>query len=284
MSFEDYLAGLGHQPGTVKKYPRIGKSYRQWLRSWDITESEIRYEDLLSYLEALEKRGLSPKSRHQHMTGLRHYYAYLVKQGKTESNPALGLHIKSRRLLPNNLLDQEELASLYQSYVEAHPQTGHLMNRAILGLIIYQAVKSGELLRIKPSHIKLTALKATVYIPATPRTIARTLSLEACQVVDLQVLVHTRKQEPYLFEGLQKGTRRITQRLFRLYQALRVINSKVQHGEQLRQSRISHWVKHHNLRQVQVWAGHRYVSSTERYQQTDTGELAEQLKLFHPRS
>lgn len=45
---------------------------------------------------------------------------------------------------------------------------------------------------------------------------------------------------------------------------------------------ITNWLKHYNLRQVQVLAGHRYISSTERYLEDDLESLHEIVNNFHP--
>ncbi|MDF1573072.1 MAG: hypothetical protein P1P82_15795 [Bacteroidales bacterium] len=53
-------------------------------------------------------------------------------------------------------------------------------------------------------------------------------------------------------------------------------------AKQIRSSVITHWLKHYNLRQVQYMAGHKYVSSTERYQQNNLDKLQGQLEKYHP--
>jgi hypothetical protein len=42
------------------------------------------------------------------------------------------------------------------------------------------------------------------------------------------------------------------------------------------------WLKTYNLRQVQYIAGHKYVSSTERYQANNLENLQNKLEKFHP--
>src|SRR5690606_29950053 len=63
---------------------------------------------------------------------------------------------------------------------------------------------------------------------------------------------------------------------------LKRINHKVTNSNQLRASVITNWLKQYNLRQVQVLAGHRYISSTERYLQDDLESLHEIVNNFHP--
>ena len=52
--------------------------------------------------------------------------------------------------------------------------------------------------------------------------------------------------------------------------------------KQLRASRLALWLRRYGLREVQHMAGHRYVSSTERYQATDLRRLQASLVKHHP--
>jgi site-specific recombinase XerD len=63
---------------------------------------------------------------------------------------------------------------------------------------------------------------------------------------------------------------------------LRRLNPRVINAAQLRSSVIAHWLKGSNLRQVQYMAGHKYVSSTQRYQLTTLDDLKSELQKHHP--
>ncbi len=65
-------------------------------------------------------------------------------------------------------------------------------------------------------------------------------------------------------------------------QALRRLNTKYKNTVQLRQSVITEWLKKKELRTVQYMAGHKYVSSTERYQTSNLEDLKEALNKHHP--
>jgi len=45
---------------------------------------------------------------------------------------------------------------------------------------------------------------------------------------------------------------------------------------------IRHWLKQFNLRQVQYFAGHRFVSSTEAYLVNNTEDLQKDIDEFYP--
>ena len=51
----------------------------------------------------------------------------------------------------------------------------------------------------------------------------------------------------------------------------------------IRQSVIANLLKqNHDLRVVQVFAGHKYPSATERYKQTNVEALQTALQIYHP--
>lgn len=78
------------------------------------------------------------------------------------------------------------------------------------------------------------------------------------------------------------GCENIKNSLYHFNQALRKLNPKYKNAAQLRQSVITEWLKEKDLRTVQYMAGHRYVSSTERYQTTNLEDLKEALNKHHP--
>ena len=65
---------------------------------------------------------------------------------------------------------------------------------------------------------------------------------------------------------------------------LQQLNPKIINANQIRSSVITSWLQRYHLRQVQYMAGHRYVSSTERYQVLNTDDLQNELQKHHPMS
>jgi integrase/recombinase XerD len=76
--------------------------------------------------------------------------------------------------------------------------------------------------------------------------------------------------------------RNINNRIQYMLKQLRQLNPKVINPKQIRSSVITHWLKQNNLRQVQYMVGHRYVSSTERYQANNLDDLQNELQHHHP--
>jgi integrase/recombinase XerD len=69
-----------------------------------------------------------------------------------------------------------------------------------------------------------------------------------------------------------------------MFRAIQKTNPEILHSKQIRASTITYWLKNHNLRQVQYMAGHKYVSSTERYQLNNLDNLQRKLEKYHPLS
>lgn len=56
---------------------------------------------------------------------------------------------------------------------------------------------------------------------------------------------------------------------------------RIQDSQPLRASIIVKWLNPYNLRQVQYMTGHRFVSSAEKYKQSDLEDLKEAINKFH---
>jgi len=69
-----------------------------------------------------------------------------------------------------------------------------------------------------------------------------------------------------------------------LFKQVRERQPELLHPKQIRTSVITHWLKEHNLRQVQYMAGHKHVSSMERCQMGNLAGLQSKLEKFHPLS
>ncbi|HLZ16958.1 MAG TPA: hypothetical protein VKQ08_07955, partial [Cyclobacteriaceae bacterium] len=114
------------------------------------------------------------------------------------------------------------------------------------------------------------------------------LQLESHQIMDLneyltqlrpQILEKSGQKTNRLFVSIEGGFKL---RLDVPMRQLRKQNPKVENADQLRASVIVKWLKQYNLRQVQYLAGHRFISSTEAYQQSDMEGLTEEVNQFHP--
>jgi integrase/recombinase XerD len=127
-----------------------------------------------------------------------------------------------------------------------------------------------------------------IKIRGTKRTSERLLNLNASQAVALQQYLNENKfKEGKLFtEPRKKQTSvlNINNRIQYMFRQLKQLNPKVTNAKQIHSSVITHWLGQNNLHQVQYMAGHKYVSSTQRYQVSNLDDLKNELQHHNPMS
>ncbi|HTN06660.1 tyrosine-type recombinase/integrase [Agriterribacter sp.] len=283
MTFTAYLQQKQYSKATVSRYTEGVENFLTWLHGEDIKPETFTYTELLDFMRYCQTKGISKRSVHNILCMVRHYCNYLTGEGKRTDNPAAGVFIKGLiRKLPTNLLSIEELEELYKQYsVQLNVDSS---KKIMLGLMIYQGVTVGEIMRLQRHHFKLKDGK--VFINGTKRTNERLLNLQAVQITELQSYLNANKfREGALFrEQIKKpvSESNINNRLQYMFKQLKQLNPKVINAKQIRGSVITAWLRKNHLRQVQYMAGHKYVSSTMRYQANNLDDLKSELGQHHP--
>lgn len=283
MNFIQYLQNKKYSVVTVDRYSIYIKRFLTWLVDEELKAEEFIYTDLLEFMRYCQQRGVTKSTVHNILCIVRHYCNYLIHEGKRTDNPAAGVFIKGLvRKLPTNLLSMEEMEELYKQYsLQLHVDAS---KKIMFGLMVYQGITVSELMRLEAVHIRLKDGK--IFIKGTKRTNERLLNLNANQIVELQQYISKNKfKEGFLFIEKVKepiSERNINNRLQYMFKQLRQLNPRTLNPKQLRSSVITFWLRQNNLRQVQYMAGHKYVSSTERYQVNNLDDLQNELKEHHP--
>ena len=283
MTFTDYLKQKQHSGSTISTYSKYLDYFTAWLQQEQLSADIITYTELLDFIRWLQSMNKSKALINAILCPVRHYFNYLVSVEKRSDNPATGLFMKGIiRRLPNNLLSQDEMIHLYECYnlqllVDAS-------KKIMLGLLIHQGVTVEELKRLSVKDIYLKEGK--VFISGSSHSNERWLRLEAAQVLELQAYIKANKckEGPLLQENKKRkaSDNNIVNQVGGMMRQLRQLNAKVIDAKQIRSSVITNWLKQYNLRQVQYMAGHRYVSSTQRYQLSNMDDLQNALRQYHP--
>lgn len=292
-----------HNADTIRRELNYTACFLDWMQAKQLSEDQVTYADLLAYIKQCKSEGNSNRLVNSKLLTIRKYYAYLQEKGETMKNPASGLYLKGKKAsVPSNLLDRQELQHLYENYHACDLRTAR--NKVILSLVINQGLATGDLRILEPIHLKLQS--GIIEIPGSNQSNGRTLKLEAHQVTELQEylnktrpeILKTIKENVYRsgrkvkrpdFEILERqlfislnGSTNIKNSLMHFMAALRRINENVRDIKQLRQSVITEWLKTEDVRKVQHKAGHKNVSSTERYQVNNLEDLQEAINIYHP--
>lgn len=301
--FKNYLQELGSDKNTIRQKSNYAGYYLRWLEGEHLQPEDARYNDLLSFIDYCRLEGNSTGHINTKLRSIRDYYQYLKKMGYVTINPAANLYLKgtSHRVV-SGIIDFKELESLYQVY----PATSlrQKRNKIILGLLIYQGLNTEDLGRLLVGSVKLKEGK--IHVIGDRRRNSRNMELRSFQVLELHEYLtivrpeiineidkpkSARKPDRINSERLRdqlfisiNGSENIKNSLFHMFREIKKINPVIVSAIKIRQSVITYWLRTMNLRQVQYMAGHKYVSSTERYQRSNLENLQNKLEKYHPLS
>ncbi|PKV52457.1 integrase/recombinase XerD [Aquimarina sp. MAR_2010_214] len=288
--YTTHLKKEGYAITTIKSNERQVTDFKKWCKRNHTTPIEIDYKTCLKYIKYLTRKGNSKRTINHKLGSLKNYFNYLISESYRLDNPIEDTNIKGvRRTLNHNLLEPEELEDLYYSYQtdtyqeEYHKYTSK-RNKIIVGLLVYQGLDTKDLKNLKTEHLQLN--KGKIYIPGTKKSNAREIELKPWQMMDFMEYIGEVRNK--LLERLQTDTDQLFPSGDRfiivnaIIKKVRKYNQKVQNGKQIRASVITNWLSQYNLRKTQYLAGHRYISSTERYLQDDLENLHEIVNNYHP--
>lgn len=306
--FISQLKEKGYGKDTVRQKTNYAGYFLQWLETERLQWEEVRYNDMLNFIDHCRLEGKGKQLVNNNLCSIRNFYQWQKEIDPTVHNPALNLIIKGTyQKLPSGNISFTTLESLHSSYPKKTLRDKR--NKVILGLLIYQGITTGELQRLGPDNLQLT--KGTIFIPGTRKTESRYLELQPHQILDLHGYV--KRVRPKILKGVSdprparpacrpgrkpdeinqeklkdrlftsiNGSEDLRSSMLHMFKAIKKTHPEVYNAKQIRSSVITHWLKDHNLRQVQYMAGHKYVSSTERYRQNNLDNLQSRLEKYHP--
>ncbi|MGP1994253.1 tyrosine-type recombinase/integrase [Zobellia laminariae] len=288
--YKRYLEKNGYTIKAIPTYLKTQSQFIKWCVDYGTTAESIDYKTFLKYIEELRKRNLKPRTLKGYVSNLKIYFNYLTEENHRPQNIIQNINIKGvKKDVVHNILSQDELEDLYYSYsTEIGNPLTRKRNKIILGLFVYQGLTTQNLQQLQVENIQL--YKGKIDVLGTKKSNGRVLELKPWQLMEFmeyineirpQILEQTSKETEQLFLPLGSSLR-LQNSLAKMTKELKRINHKFIDVKQLRTSVIVHWLKQHNLRKVQYLAGHRYISSTERYQQDDLESLHKTINTFHP--
>jgi len=290
--FKTYRQKNGYSEKTIKVQNSHVNRFTTWCIKQNIQPENIIYNQVLQFIDYERERGIQNQSIIREINSIRVYFDYLLESGTIRQNIIKRIRIRQggKKVLPETLSPQQ-LEKIYHDFTslpewEHRTKTAKLLhqrNIVILGLLVYQGMDSGEVGKLETSHINLNEGK--IYIPSTRKSNARTLKLQANQILPIKTyleetrptLMADQKPSTYLFT-----TKKHSDMICKIVEQIKKNHPEIKDSRQIRASIIMNWLKTNNIRQVQYMAGHKNIRSTEAYRNHDLTDLTRQLELFHP--
>ena len=287
--FIKYLLQKGYSIKSGERYLKDIELYKKWLDKENITEEAVSYNDITHYIQS--KKGKVKQITIQTvLSSLKQYYNYLQELGFLTENPTVNVQIKGiKRKVLHNILSKQELEKIYFDYKNLESESlSKKRNEIIVSLLVYQGLNTNDLQNLTIKDVKLREGK--IFVKGSRRSNERTLKLESHQILDFmeyqlktrETILQETKKETDLFFVTQGSSLKLQNVMQKLMQELHKQNGQVKSVKQIRASVITGWLKVYNLREVQYFAGHRYVSSTENYLINDLEDLKEDINKYHP--
>lgn len=300
-TFKTYLQGLGHSTTTIHGHLSALKYLGAWATKENLEIDQLSYTELLSFTKYYQGKGAGKSTVNKYLLSIRHYFTHLIEQGRATENPAQYLQLKG--VVRNKLYDiftplelegtynrfcNKDFSSKRYSTLKKIHALEHLRNKVIVGMLIYQGLRSDEIIHLRTQDVKLR--KGMIEVPEVKNSNDREMKLEACQIMDLhqymtegrkEILDTTQLQTEKLFVNTGNSPD-LHNTLGKLAQQLNTIEPRLKNLKQIRASVITKWLKLYNLRQVQYLAGHKWISSTEEYLQNEMEGLQEEVNKYHP--
>ena len=287
--FYTYRKEKDYSEKTIRSQDCYIRKFNAWLMTNSISLQEVGYQTLLSFVSDERKKGIASANLRNHLQAIRIYLSYQKETGTIDENPAIGIHLKDKyHRIPLPAIPEETLGDMYKAFAQNQPEDPirklqHQRDTVALGMVIFQGLDSGDLERLTVKDINLR--EGTLYIASSRKNASRTLNLEALQILQLsEYITQTRPQlNPNHTDNNRFFTKsKIQDMVSAIVKKLKHAYPIIQDPRHIRSSVIQNWLKINHIRQVQYMAGHKRISSTERYRREDLDDLIHQLQKYHP--
>lgn len=271
--FIGHLKGRSRASATILAYGKDIEQLVSYLRSQGREDvASVTLEDLRGFMNKLNKEGYTAKSISRKTNSTKTFLKFLKTSGVISEDPATDLEHPKFENKPPRILSQIEYRALRDA------ARGDLRIYAIIEMLLQTGIRIGELAKISLDDIDLDSDTPNVYINPQEGTNERTIPLNRPVVEALKKYLEVRPKSANkaLFitkTGRPLLIRNIRTAIDRYFRLAGIKDAKV---NDLRHT----WVAHHlsagtSLVLISKLAGHKRVSTTERYLQFVQGRSTE---------
>ena len=262
-NFIDHLADRGRANSTVIAYKKDIEQLIDYLFKKGVNlVHEIETGHLEEFMEKLANEGYTPKSISRKTNSTKTFFKFLVVEGHIEENASEQLkHPKVETKAPR-ILSRIEYGALRDA-AKSDPRTF-----AIIEVLLQTGIRISELAQIKVADITFGDPDGTLHIPKLGSHEPRAVPLNKAAQEAIQKYMEVRPdiESEYLFitkTGKPLLIRNIRATIDRYFKAAGIENAKV---NDLRHTFVAHHLSQGtNMLTVSKIAGHKRISTTERY-------------------
>ncbi|MCD6068882.1 MAG: phage integrase family protein [Bacteroidetes bacterium] len=283
--FETYMLKHGYTKDTSKTYVFQVSPFVEAFPD----AKYFTFKDVKEALGEFLKHHKNQNYKHTILCSIKKYYDFLIESRQRNDHPCRTLNfrtVKNKSVIHYDLFSSAELELLMERE-ERFPLV-RTRNQVVVSLLIYQGLQSQEIINLKVHHVDFD--KGTIYIKENSSTTRRHLEMHPKQYKIFDSYINESRRALLKVEtdqlvvgmrgtGVEKGE---VQYLVKTFKPL--FPDRNLSPETIRQSVISNWLNERKfpLDQVQLMAGHRFISSTAKYRQTPADEKRLIINRLHP--
>jgi integrase/recombinase XerD len=285
---ESLVVERGLRQNSLEAYERDLTRYLTFLADRGRQATTLDRTDVPRYLLALRDAGLSPRSVARHLSAIRQFHRFLVRQGQSAEDPTAHLEApRPWRRLPG-VLSSEEVDRLLAPRADATPQ--ELRNRAMLELMYASGLRVSELVGLRLGDLDLAVGIVRIIGKGDKERLvpvgdAAAAGLRA-YLRDGRPRLTASPPSDVLFLG--RHGRGLTRQMFWSVIKKAALNAGITKPvtpHTLRHSFATHLLEHGaDLRSVQLMLGHADIGTTQIYTHLSRAHLKAIYEKFHPRA
>jgi len=275
-----------YSPRTCEHYQRDLERLAQWLAKEGVGDwAQLSGHEVRRYVAGLSRQGLSGRSIARHLSAVRRFYRFLLREGLAGDNPALDIRPpRNGRPLPR-VADVDQISQLLDSRPEDPLEVRDL---AMFELMYSSGLRLAELAALDLGALDVAGRQVRVMgkgnkerlLPFGRKALQALeswLKLRASLAGEEQVAVFVSRR------GDRLSHRSIQARMLR-WGVVHGADQRL-HPHLLRHSFASHMLESSgDLRAVQELLGHADISTTQVYTHLDFQHLARVYDQSHPRA
>jgi len=259
---------------TCEHYGRDLDALSEWNRghgpgSW----SGLSVHHLRRYVASMAKRGCSARTIARHLSSIRRFFAFLIREGELDDNPALDVRPpRNQRPLPG-VLDVDQLGHLLD---QAPGDPLEIRDRAMMELMYSSGLRLAELVSLNCGDLDQEA--ATLPVGSTAlNALTQWYRIRGRFAASGETAVFVSQR------GNRINRRTVQSRLQRWGRQYH--SEQGVHPHLMRHSFASHILESSgDLRAVQELLGHADIATTQIYTHLDFQHLARVYDQAHPRA
>jgi len=287
---EQFLDALWLESGlsgnTLSAYRSDLTAFEVWLKKKGLGLKSASRADLLGYLAANVRQGLSPRSSARRLSTLRRFYRYLLREGVIQDDPTADVRSPSLgRPLPKSITE----ASVEKLLAVPADTTLGRRDRAMLETMYASGLRVSELVTLSLNELDLTTGLVRVTGKGGRERIVPLGDEAAGRIRDYldrarpELLGEQMNSAVFITRRGKPMTRQAFWQLIKRYAALAGVDAGLS-PHSLRHAFATHLLNHGaDLRSVQMLLGHADLSTTQIYTHVARARLQSLHSSHHPR-